>query len=92
MSSLVSKAGFTIVIGAAAMIIYAQKRSAETGKDTMTVLSNLPDELKKSQAELKIKVEKAVEAGKRAADRKEKEIDQQLEEKPPEPPNIDYVV
>ncbi len=92
MSNLVSKAGLAIVIGAAATIIYAQKRAAETGKDMMTVLSNLPDELKKTQAELKIKIDKAVNAGKQAADRKEKEIDRQLEEKPPEPPNIDYVV
>ncbi|MCL6106145.1 MAG: hypothetical protein M1309_02175 [Actinobacteria bacterium] len=92
MSNLVSKAGLAIVIGAAATIIYAQKRAAETGKDMMTVLSNLPDELKKTQADLKIRIEKAVNAGKQAADRKEKEIDQQLEEKPPEPANIDYVV
>ena len=92
MSKLLSSTGFTLLVAAAAVVIYAQKRAAETGRDTMSVLANLPEELKQSQAVWQEKLEKAVEVGKEAAARKEEEIDRQLEEKPPAAPGVDYIV
>ena len=92
LSKFLSSAGFTIVVAAAAVVVYAQKRAAETGRDTMTVLANLPAELKESQTVWQEKLETALEAGKEAAARKEVEIDRQLEEKPAAAPGVDYIV
>lgn len=93
MGRFMSGLGMTVGVAVIAVVAYAQKRSAETGKDIMTVLSNLPDELKRSQAEWQKKLEVAVDAGKKAAAEKEAEIERELEhETEPQKPPVDYIV
>jgi Sec-independent protein translocase protein TatA len=70
--------GWMAAAGTAAVLAFAEYRSRETGRDLATVLKNLPDELKQSQAEWQERLGKAVEEGKQAASRREAEIDQEL--------------
>jgi hypothetical protein len=59
-----------------------------------TVLSNLPEELKQSQAEWQQRLREAVEVGKQAAAAREAEIDRELgkDEEPTATPVADYIV
>ncbi len=78
MGRLLSGMGWMTVLSGAAVLAYAQYRSNQTGKDIVTILQNLPDELKKSQAEWQQRLLTAMEAGKQAAAEKEAEIEQEL--------------
>ena len=81
------------VIGGIAIIAYAQHRSNETGKDILSVLNNLPEELKQSQAEWQERLMRAMEAGKQAAAEKEAEIEQELNAQDTQPQEVpDFVV
>ena len=81
-------------LAAIAVAVYTQKLSSETGRDFMTVLLKLPEELKQSQAEWQKRLEHAVDAGKKAAAEKEAEIERELEDgqQPPQAPPVDYLV
>ncbi|MFA6002006.1 MAG: hypothetical protein WC828_07850 [Thermoleophilia bacterium] len=77
----------------AAVYVYAQRRSEETGRDLGTVLSNLPQELKESSGVLKQHMGEAAIAGRKAAMEREAEIDRQLSgEEDLEVPIKDYIV
>jgi hypothetical protein len=93
MSKLISSFGLVVGIAAAAALVYAKQRSAQTGKDVMSVLFNLPAELKESQAQWQQRLKEAVEVGKKAAAEKEAEIDRELEgEEAPVTSVPDYIV
>ena len=80
-------------LAAVAVLVYAQRRSAQTGRDVVTVLSNLPEELKESQVEWQGRLRKAVEIGKEAAAAREAEIDRELGEPQTQAtPVTDYIV
>lgn len=76
--SFASRLGVVVGLAGAAVMLYAQRRSQRTGRDLGTVLSNLPQELKETKAELEQKVRVALERGRRAAAEKEAEIDREL--------------
>jgi len=77
----------------AAVYVYAQRRSAMTGRDMGAVLSNLPQELKESGGVLKQHMGEAAMAGRKAALEREAEIDRQLGgEEDLEVPIKDYIV
>ena len=61
-----------------AVYIYAQRRSAATGRDVGEVISNLPQELKESGGSLKHHMEEAAAAGRKAASARENEIEREL--------------
>lgn len=93
MGKLLSGMGWMTVIGGVAVIAYAQYRSNETGKDIVTVLKNLPEELKQSQSEWQERLMKAMEDGKQAAAEKEAEIDEKLRAQETQSEEVpDYVV
>jgi hypothetical protein len=75
-----STVGLTIGLAGAAVWMYAQRRSQQTGRDITTVLSNLPEELKQTKSELQREMKSAMSAGKRAAAEKEAQIDRELKE------------
>lgn len=72
--------GILAGITAVGIVIFAQKRSAETGRDIKDVMSNLPEELKCAGGEMKQKLKGAAGDYKKAAAKKEAEIDELLEE------------
>lgn len=93
MGRFVSRLGLAAVIAGVAALVYAQRRSSETGKDIFEVLANLPEELRVSAAEWRQRLETAVQEGKKAADAREEEIEQRLASKQGEMlPFPDYVV
>lgn len=78
MGKLIAKLGWAGVIVAATAVVYAQRRAQKTGRDVGTVLSNLPDELRQTKAELEQDVKEAMEVGKKAAVEREAEFDREL--------------
>ena len=78
MGRLLSKLGWAGVIAGSAVMVYAQRRAAGTGRDIGAVLANLPNELKETRAELEQEVKAAVEAGKKAAAEREAEFDREF--------------
>jgi len=76
---LIKGLGWITAGAAVATIAFAQYRSSETGRDIVTVLQNLPQELKEAQAEWQQKAMDAMEEGKRAAAEREAEIDRELD-------------
>ena len=78
MGKLAAKLAWTGLLAGAAVLLYARSRAQQTGRDMGTVLSNLPNELKESKAELEREVKVAVEAGKKAAAEREEEFEREL--------------
>lgn len=78
MARLFTGMGWLAAAGTAAVLAFAQYRSHETGRDMVTVLKNLPEELKQSRAEWQERVEKALQEGKQAAAEREAQIDREL--------------
>ena len=78
MGKLAAKLGWAGLLAGAAVLLYARSRAQQTGRDMGTVLSNLPNELKATRAELEREVKVAVEAGKKAAAEREEEFDREL--------------
>lgn len=78
MGRLFSGMGWLTVIGAGAALAFAQYRANETGRDVVTVLKNLPEELQVSAMEWQARLMQAVAEGKKAADAKEVELEQDL--------------
>jgi hypothetical protein len=77
---IVKGIGLLAGLAGAGVVFFAQKRSAETGKDIKEILANLPAELKVAGDEWKQKMNDAAEAGKRAMAEREAEIDRELEQ------------
>ncbi len=93
MGKFFSSVGLLAAAATAATVIYAQKRSQQTGRDVVDVLGNLPAELKESGSEWQQKLRLAVDAGKQAAAAKEAEIEQQLGQREEQPSRAaDYAV
>lgn len=94
MGKLMGKAVWLGLAAGAAVLVYALRRSAKTGRDIGTVLSNLPEEFKESGEELQQHVEEALSAGRKAAAEREAEIDRQLNEEEQDyvTPVKDYIV
>lgn len=90
--SLASKMGLAAGLAGAALVIYVQRRSQQTGRDVTQVLSNLPEELIQTKAVLEKRLKTALAIGKKAAAEKEAEIDHQLrsQENPAPPESPDY--
>lgn len=84
MGRLFSGMGWLTVLGAGAVLAFAQYRSSETGRDLVTVLKNLPEELQAAGTEWQGRLMQAVVAGKQAATEKEEEIERELAAKDPE--------
>jgi Sec-independent protein translocase protein TatA len=61
-------------------VIFAQKRSAETGRDIKEVMKDLPNELKGAGDDMKQRMKGAKGEYQKASEQKEAEIDQQLAE------------
>lgn len=78
MSKFLSSMGWLTVIGAGATLAFAQYRSNETGRDIVTVLGNLPEELKQAEAEWQERLMRAVAVGRQAAGEREEEIEREL--------------
>ncbi len=78
MGKLLEKLGWAGLIAGAAVVVYAQRRAASTGRDVGEVLANLPDEFKHSRAELEQEMKDAVVVGKKAAAEREAEFDREL--------------
>jgi len=78
MGQILSKLGWGGVIAGVALVVYAQRRAQKTGRDLGSVLTNLPDELKGTRAELEQEVKYAVEVGKKAAVEREAEFDREI--------------
>ena len=78
MGKLAGKLAWTGLLAGAAILLYARNRAQQTGRDMGTVLSNLPNELKETRAELEREVKVAVDAGKKAAAEREEEFDREL--------------
>lgn len=93
MSRAGSGLGLAATAAAAAVLYYAHRRSAETGRDIFTVLSRLPQELQESWEVWQVRLQEAVEVGKRAAAEREAEIEKGLAgEGFHEQPPTDYVL
>ena len=78
MARLLSGMGWMTALGGAAIVAFAQYRSNQTGKDIVTIMQNLPQEIKEAQAEWQQRLLTAMEAGRQAAGEKEAEIEQAL--------------
>lgn len=65
-------------IAGAGVLLFARKRSAETGRDIKDVLSNLPEELKGAGEEMKERFDSAADVYKDSSIRKEAEIDEMI--------------
>ena len=98
MGHFMSGLGKVAGLAAVAVMVYAQRRSARTGKDVVTILSNLPAELKESQAEWQERLMEAVEVGRQAAAEREAELERDLSGDRPQAPQApatpvtDYIV
>ena len=66
-----------------AVLAFAQHRSNETGRDIISILQNLPQELKEARAEWQQKAMVAMEEGKKAAAEREAEIYRELSAQEP---------
>ncbi len=78
MGRILSGMGWMTVLGGAAVMAFAQYRSNRTGRDLVTVLQNLPEELKEAQAEWQECLLAAMDAGRKAAAEKEEQIEREL--------------
>lgn len=67
-------------IAGAGVVLFAQKRSAETGRDIKEVMANLPEELRGAGDDMKKRFKAAAGEFKEASARKEAEIDELLAE------------
>lgn len=69
---------WTVSTGALAVVVFAHYRSAATGRDMMSVIENLPEELRQASEEWRQRLEAALAEGKEAAARREAEIEAEL--------------
>lgn len=69
---------WTVGAGAVAIVAFAYYRNSVTGRDMMTVIENLPEELREAGEEWKQRLQAAVSEGKMAAARREAEIEAEL--------------
>ena len=72
--------GLLAGIAGVGIVLFAQKRSAATGKDVGEILGNLPEELRQYGDEMKLRLKESVTIGKDAAAERETEIDQMIAE------------
>ncbi|MHB0915987.1 MAG: hypothetical protein ACYC5A_03480 [Thermoleophilia bacterium] len=76
---LLKGVGLLAGAAAAAAVMFARKRSAETGRDIAEVMADLPDELRKAAAEMKAQIRESISVGRKAAAKREAEIDRLIE-------------
>lgn len=72
--------GLLAAIAGAGVVLFAQKRSAETGKDIKDIMANLPEEMKAAADEMKGRLQEASGEFKKAAAQREAEIDELIAE------------
>ncbi len=78
MGRLFFRMGWLMGLGAGAVLAFAQYRSNVTGRDLVTVLENLPQELKEAGSEWQARLKQAMAAGRQAATEREEEIEREL--------------
>ncbi len=83
MGRLLSGLGWTAAAGTVAALAFARYRSNETGKDIVTVLGNLPEELQEAQSEWRRRLQKALAEGREAAAERELRFERELEGEAP---------
>lgn len=73
--------GIGLLAGAAAAgaVLFARRRSAGTGRDIVEVMADLPDELRKAAAEIKVRASESITIARKAAAEREAEIDRLIE-------------
>ncbi|RJQ41823.1 MAG: hypothetical protein C4534_11455 [Gaiellales bacterium] len=67
--------GLLAGIAGAGVALFAQKRSAATGRDVGEIVGNLPEELRQYGEELKQRLMESMALAREAANRREEEID-----------------
>lgn len=78
MGKIISGFMWTVGAGAVAVIVFARYRSNATGRDMMTVIENLPEELRLASEDCRQRLQAAFAEGKEAAARREAEIEAEL--------------
>lgn len=76
---LIKGAGLLAGIAGAGVYLFAQRRSAATGRDIGDILGNLPEELKEFGDEMKQRLRESAGIVREEAARKEAEIDALME-------------